>query len=84
MIKVNDDIILNENDIFQIEKIGGDSIVIYTNKNIATDMERFMSCDTTTEGYRKIIISFKNLSERDKWYDYIEIQLIKLGKMIEF
>lgn len=84
MIKVSDDIILNENDIFQIEKIGGDSIAIYTNKNIATDMERFTSCDATTEGYRKIIISFKDLPERDKWYTYIEMQLIQLGKMIEF
>lgn len=84
MIKVSDDIILNENDIVMIEKVDFDSIAFFTNKNVASDFQRLSENDLTVEGYRKIVVSFKDYNTREKWLKDIEMQLIKLGKMIEF
>lgn len=85
MIKVSDNIILNENDIAMIEKIDFDSIAFFTNKNVASDFQRLAyDNDLTIEGCRKITVSFKDYTTREEWFKYIEIQLIKLEKMIEF
>ena len=75
MIKICEDVILNENDISIIEI---DDIYAPCEKSQFYIIIHFNKIDK----YKRVQYSSK--AERDKWFTYIEKQLISLNKMIEF
>ena len=89
MIKVREDVILNENDIGIVQPINKFYptekfyIKVYLNKTLE---ESFVNDDKnlkeTNMGYMQFF--YKTEEERNKWFTNIEKQLISLGKMIEF
>lgn len=75
MIKICEDIILNEAD-----------ISIITTEDMYEPCERskfyILAHFNKIDKYKRV--QYTSKEERDKWFTYIEKQLISLGKMIEF